>query len=179
MKRKIKRMFEVLGYYSGLDSFFYWLNRGAKRVLTFHNVMPDELQRNMKAVGPTISLGDFRQTIEEIGRKFAYSVNIRDGKTATITFDDGMLNEYEVAGKFLMSRNIPAILFVAGNMIDASAEDTLVVDKLLLWHAYAPQSVNQGEWRGMQAEFTADGDHRGKSVLEKYDEINYLLKINM
>lgn len=126
----LRHIFAVIGYWSGLDALFYWLNRKAKRTLTFHNVLPDDLMMVKGAtVGITMSLSDFKKMIGWIGERFKFSVDVDDPKTATITFDDGYKNEYEVAGKWLMAKDIPAILFVSGQVIDAAPENCLEVDR--------------------------------------------------
>ena len=118
-----------IGYWSGLDALFYWLNRRAKRTLTFHNVLPDDMMIKGASPGITISLSEFKKTIGWVGDHFAFSVDVDDPKTATITFDDGYKNEYEVAGKWLMNQGIPAILFVSGQVINAEPENCLEVDR--------------------------------------------------
>lgn len=125
----IRHIFGVIGYWSGLDVLFYLLNRRAKRTITFHNVMPDDMMVTGATAGITISLTDFKKIVGWIGERFQFSVDSDDPKTATITFDDGYKNEYEVAGKWLMEQGIPAILFVSGQIINAEAKNCLEVDK--------------------------------------------------
>ena len=124
----LRHICAMVGYWSGLDALFYWLNRRAKRTLTFHNVLPDDMMKRGAAEGITISLSEFKKTIGWIGERFPFSVDIDDPKTATITFDDGYKNEYEVAGKWLIGQGIPAILFVSGQIINAAPEKCLAVD---------------------------------------------------
>ena len=119
-----------VGYWSGLDALFYLLNRRAKRTLTFHNVLPDEMMIKGASVGITIPMSEFKKIIGWVGERFAFSVDVDDPKTATITFDDGYKNEYAIAGKWLMERGIPAILFVSGQVINALPENCLAVDRL-------------------------------------------------
>lgn len=126
----LRHIFAVIGYWSGLDALFYRLNRRAKRTLTFHNVLPDDMMGVAGApVGITMSLSGFKKMIGWIGERFKFSVDVDDPKTATITFDDGYKNEYEVAGKWLIEQGIPAILFVSGQVINAGPEDCLEVDR--------------------------------------------------
>lgn len=125
----VRKILARVGYWSGLDALFYWLNRRAKRTLTFHNVLPDDMMGvNGASVGITISLSDFKKIIGWIGERFLFSVDVDDPKTATVTFDDGYKNEYVIAGKWLMEQGIPAILFVSGQVINAAPEKCLAVD---------------------------------------------------
>lgn len=125
----MRHIIAIIGYWIGIDALFYWLNRRAKRVLTFHNVMPDEMMIKGIDTCITDSFSDFKKMIGWIGKKFKFSVDVDDPKTVTITFDDGYKNEYEIAGKWLMSQNIPAIMFTSGQVINAKAEDCLWIDK--------------------------------------------------
>ena len=146
----IKLIVAFLGYWSGLDALFYWLNRKAKRVLTFHNVLPDAIASEVPSFGYADKLSEFASIIEEIGRRFVFDVDVDKEGTCTITFDDGYLNEYEVAGKWLMERNIPAILFVAGNIIGAKADDCLSVDKRHLKELGIDFSSLSPEWKRLR-----------------------------
>lgn len=125
-----------LCYYCGVDSLFYLLNRKRKRIITFHNVLPDVMYVNNLANGVSCSESEFKRIVNEIGRRFRFSVNLFDPATVTLTFDDGYLNQYEIAGRILMEKGIEAILFVAGDLIDS--EEPLVIDKLLHWVTYSP-----------------------------------------
>jgi peptidoglycan/xylan/chitin deacetylase (PgdA/CDA1 family) len=111
-----------------LDALFYWLNRHAKRTLTFHNVLPDDMMMRGASVGLTISLSEFKKIIDWVAERFEFTVDVDDPRTVTITFDDGYKNQYEIAGKWLMQRKIPAILFVSGQVINAQPEGCLKVD---------------------------------------------------
>ena len=131
MKRKLVKVLERLVYWLGFDALFYWLNKKAKRIVTFHNVLPDKLWRGGLANGVSHKLSDFEKILDEIERKFAFSTDLQDAKTATITFDDGYQNQYEVAFPTLQKRGVKAFLFVAGDL--TGGRGTLMIDKLLHW----------------------------------------------
>ena len=84
------------------------------------------------------SSSEFEKTVDEVSRRFGFSTDLTDSHTVTLTFDDGLLNQYETAGEILRRRGIPAIVFVAGDVIDAEPLGTLVTDKILLWNQFAP-----------------------------------------
>ena len=119
----------------------YYLNRRAKRIITFHNVLPDDIINSVPRIGCMESVSEFKKKIQEISNVFCFSTDLNDPKTVTVTFDDGMINQCEVAGKILHERGIPAIMFVAGDVIDVAADDTLVTDKILLWNRLAPDDA--------------------------------------
>lgn len=139
MKNNLTRFIALLAYWLGIDRLFYWLNRRCKRVLTFHNVFPDSLDMEDNGGGMSMSVSEFCKTIDEISRYYKFSVDFEDVETATITFDDGFLNQYEVAAKTLGARGIKAVLFVAGDNIDRSDVMTApAVDLLTVWLAHVP-----------------------------------------
>ena len=145
MKSMVLKIIAWLSYYFGVNAFFYRLNCHRKRIITFHNILPDEIFRADLSNGVSNSASSFRSIIREIKKRFPFSINLKDSKAVTITFDDGYLNQYEVAAKILKEEgDIPAILFVAGDLIDNSLPgEALTIDKLLHWTSYAPNGDYQ------------------------------------
>lgn len=161
---------------------FYFLNRRAKRIITFHNVLPDEIMKDLPKAGCMDTVTDFKRIIDEMGRRFKFSVDIMDTNSATITFDDGLVSQYEIAGEILKAKNIPAIMFVAGDAIGATPETTLVTDRLIVWTYFAPDCAVQkafGEvmprealWvKHVQPAYRADWQSRGRALLSRLEEI--------
>lgn len=169
MKQMLSRILAFLCYHVGIDMMFYWLNRKAKRIITFHNVLPDELFVGNLANGVSCSASDFSRVIEEIGKRFPFSTDLYDPKSVTLTFDDGYLNQYEVAGRILRARKIPAILFVTGELIDSKTP--LVVDRLLHWTAYSPTVANKRErWIcDIRPRYAGDLETKGAALLAKLE----------
>lgn len=170
-----------VAYWLGVDAIMYWFNRRAKRIITFHNVLPNSLQKEL-SIGCSESVDDFKMKLDEMAKHFSFSTDLNDPKSVTIAFDDGTLNEAEIAGEILCERNIPAILFVAGDIIDAKPEETLVTDKILLWCALAPDEavkkifgviVPRDElWvRYVQPAYREDWESRGRKFLAKLEEV--------
>ncbi len=143
MKQKIARLLAVLCYYLGIDALFYWLNKDVKRIITFHNVMPEHLLPQGKHIGLTETEDTFRQKVRFLKSKFKISNDLSNSQQATITFDDGYLNQYEIAGRILKEEgHLPAIIFAVGRMINNSEpSEALVVDLLLHWTQLAPNGV--------------------------------------
>lgn len=183
MKQKILLLIAIFSYYTGINLIFYWLNRKAKRILTFHNVLPDEIVVND---GVTISTTDFVLIVKEVARKYSFSLDLFDPKTATITFDDGYANQAEIAFKYLSNFkiggnvfNIPAYLFLTGDTKDNGGKP-LLVDELLLWCSHAPKHLvtslardaKTSTWVSyIRPAYVAAKQTRGKDI---WDELNNL-----
>ncbi len=127
-------------YFLQLHRLAYFINRNRKRVITFHNVLDDDIFIRNVANGVSNSFSSFRKIIDEIGKRFPFSLDLNDAATATITFDDGYNNQVVVAAPYLMSKGIPAYLFVSGQLISdrVAVDSTLTIDKLLHWVSCAP-----------------------------------------
>lgn len=170
------KLVAVLAYWMGLDALFYWLNRKAKRIITFHNVLPDDLYEDNIANGVSCSASEFRTIVRELKRKWRFSADVLDPKTLTLTFDDGYLNQYEVAAEILKDEGvIPAVLFPSGDVKDGKR---LLVDELLHWVAYVPQDIVSSMGFAMARDlwikelwprFSTDSETHGRKL---YDELN-------
>ena len=190
MKHKVLYFIAILSYYMGVDTLFYFLNRRAKRIITFHNVLPCGLFKSDLTNGVSNSEDEFRFIVREVRKRFRFSVDVMDVKTATITFDDGFLNQYEVAGRILKEDgDIPAIVFVAGDELgNGDPSNAIVIEQLLHWTAYAPEGEyefpycetkrfvltgsNRGEvWvKYVRPAYASDSEFRGRRVLKTLDE---------
>ena len=178
MKTLVVRVIAFLAYVTGLDSLFYYLNRNAKRIITFHNILTDDLFREGMANGVSCNLSSFLKIIKECRKRFPVSNDLFDPKTLTITFDDGYLNQYTVAFKVLKGQNLPAYVFVSD-----MGEEELLVDKLLHWVAEAPIGLipggNRRRYWGSEIwpRFVADFERMGRTVLEELDKAYPYAKI--
>ena len=128
-----KRILGAFCYWSGIDLLFYWLNRKAKRVGTFHNVLPDELCRGMRTLPVAQTVSSFRRMIREATRYLKTDADLDASGTLTITFDDGYLNQYEVAPQALAAEGVgAAVIFVSDDALRASdAKTALTADRQL------------------------------------------------
>ena len=138
---RITHAVAVACYWTGVDAIFYWLNRKAKRIVTFHSVLPRELW-HPGANGVSCDLDGFKKVIDLCAKKFRFSADLFDPRTLTITFDDGYHNQYAYAFKSLREKGVPAYVFVAGDT--QKSDGGLLVDKLLHWVAYAPSELIPG-----------------------------------
>lgn len=162
MKSQIYHLFCWFSYWLGLDTLFYWFNSRAKRVLCFHHVLPDGISLKLPVDGFVMSAKDFRFIVQEIGRKFRYSTDINEPSSVTMTFDDGFLNQYEVAFNILSEEgDIPACLFVAGKMIGLSdPKSALDCDLLALWATFVPEGEYVLKWNGEDKSFRINNELR-------------------
>ena len=187
MKQKLLQFIAVLSYHSGLCALFYWLNRKAKRILTFHNVLPDAMFREGVANGVSTSLSCFEKIVDECKKKFEFSTDLFDARTLTITFDDGYRNQYTTAFASLRRRGIPAYLFVSGDCLTEKTRHGchlgLVIDQITHWidnvptglYVLGPQQqvveiCDEGRsdvWENvLWPMFMNDGENMGRGVLE-------------
>lgn len=172
MKSKIINVIAFAAYWLGVDTLFYWLNRKAKRILTFHNVLPDSMFRDGVANGVSNRLSDFIRIVDECGKKFRFTTDLFDAKTLTITFDDGYHNQYSVAFDALRKRGVSAYLFLAGDV-----GKVLTIDKLLHWVAevpveYIPSGDRLRYWVDeVWPRFMANVDKKGLSVFAALDAV--------
>lgn len=184
----LKHLLGAVCYWSGIDRMFYWLNRKAKRVVTFHNVLPDEVCNGMPRIPVAMKVSHFRWMIREATKFLCADADLDQAGTLTITFDDGYLNQYEVASKVLEEEGVAvAVIFVASDVLNAKGLDTaLGVDREL--HSglkYSPEYERlrlSGMTLGQMDELRARGwkigfhtkTHRRLSALtdgEKADEL--------
>ena len=188
--RRLPRIAETLAYWFGVMAIFRRLNRGAKRVLTFHNVMPDAMCACDMASGVTMSASRFDGLIGRLKRRYRFSADFDDPSTLTVTFDDGYRCQFETAGEILERHGVPAVVFVAGDVM--SADDprrALVVDRLLYWASYAPMSA-LSEFAGaevasralfwhetMNPAYRGDSAARGEGVFARADALWPFAKI--
>lgn len=172
MKKLLKRMLIILAYWCGVDAIFFWLNRHAKRIIVFHNVLRDDLYDSGPSNTTSIPLREFSKVIDCCCRMMPISVNVEDPKTLTITFDDGYRNQYSTAFRYLEARSIPAILFNTSKIGDG-----LPIDKAVLWRALVPKDKVPGEnldkfWREQfWPRFMADGKSRGQETVRWLDDL--------
>lgn len=175
-----------IAYYIGVVRLFYFLNRKAKRIVTFHNVLPDELHHDNLADSSAWPANRFLSVMKWISRRFAVSTDLTDASTVTIAFDDGYCCQAEIAGKVLKAcGDMPAIVFASGSAIRAERpERALVIDKLLFWTSYAPIEAlskyygspvirrTEDFWsKRLWPDYCNDGESLGKRICARLDEI--------
>lgn len=183
MKTYLKGFVFFLFYRSGVVGLFYFLNRHAKRIVTFHNVLPDNGFEWNPETGFSHSASQFRAIVRELKKRWCFSNDLSDVGKATITFDDGNVNQYEIAAEILKEEgNIPAIIFCSGGQREG-VSNGLIVDKLCFWASYAPieylRTANNGNpitrsnfWsKILRPKFANDSFSKGYDTVRWLDEI--------
>lgn len=185
MKRHVMRAIEYFAFWLGLDAVFYCLNRRAKRVIAFHNVIPDDVLLKVDCGGICFWESAFRSAVREMRKYFRFSVDFDDPTSLTLTFDDGYLNQYETAARVLKEEgNIPAVIFVSGSLVGSQGfENALVVDQILQWkidvplelaekHFYRSFASREQLWSEcLLPLFAKDGPTLGRQALQELETI--------
>lgn len=141
MKHIVVKLLAFICYWTGLVSMFYALNKKAKRIVTFHNVIPQNLLPNGKKIGLIDTEESFDMKIREIKKHFPITNDLNDAKSLTITFDDGYCNEYEVVSK-VAGDDVKGIIFISGHLINNNnPADALTVDLLMHWIELVPNGT--------------------------------------
>ena len=122
-------------YYIGIIRLFYLLNR-KQRVITYHNIIPDNLFDNTLHLYFSHSESVFKKHLQIINNRFRVTTEPELKKTVLLTFDDGYANNFCIAAKILNTYNNPAIFFVPSSIIDS--KEPLWIDSLMLWFSYVP-----------------------------------------
>ncbi len=145
MERALLRLIYMIAFYFGIVALFYYFNRHRQIVLTYHNILPDELFDNSLHLGMSHSESVFARQLEIIKRRWPTS---RSGAAdaCLVTFDDGYRNQYEIASNILERHGHRGVFFVT---LDLVVDRTLLwPDQFLMWLSYVPNGSYQllGQW---------------------------------
>ncbi len=135
----VKKGFNTIidsSYRLGINRLFYNINPQRQIILTYHNIIPDELFDDSLHLGVSHTLSVFDAQIEHIKKHFTFTTEPGVPNSCIITFDDGFMNNYEIALPILQKHNIKAIFFIP--LKSLLENETLWIDKLLMWLSYAP-----------------------------------------
>jgi len=158
MKRILVSVFYRLSFFTGLTELFFFINRKKRLIVTFHNVIVDELFDDSLHLGVSHSRSNFQFQVNLISRRFTISDDIESQRCAIITFDDGYQNNLSIAAPVLEELGIKAYFFVPLDSIDSGAP--FWVDKMTLWFSYVPF----GTYTILNNEYTIEttGDRPGE-----------------
>lgn len=132
--RALTRMVPILWDRLGLNKVLFRLNRGRKRVITYHNVIPDRHFMAAIHLGVSHAESVFQAQMRHLVKHHRLGTNLVDAREVAITFDDGYRNQFEVAHKILSGFSIRALFFCCLDLVQGEAP--LVVDDLLCWLSY-------------------------------------------
>lgn len=137
MKNLILKILYRTAYYSGVFELFFFLNRKRQAVITYHNVIPDELfDESLVHLGVSCKRSVFSTQLDIILSRFSVTTDVGHSGTCIISFDDGYKNNIEVAAPILNEKNIAGLFFIPACFF--AGENILWVDKLLMWVSYIP-----------------------------------------
>ncbi len=154
MKQKLLHTFYFFSSYVGLFRLFYYINRRQKIILTYHNIIPDDLFDDSVHLGVSHRESVFENHIKLINRRFSKD-------KICITFDDGYKNQFEIAPKILENYGLRGVFFITFKLIVDKI--TLTIDKIMLWLSYVP--VGNYQISDMQFNINADNRFEIASIL--------------
>lgn len=139
--QKLLKLFYKFCYFTGITQLFFMLNSRKKLIISYHNVIDDELFDHALHLGVSHSRSNFAIQMRLIKNKFKLTSDIEANTGAMITFDDGYRNNVTTAAVILNQLKIPAYFFVPLDSI--GAPEPLWCDQLLLWFSYVPHGKYQ------------------------------------
>jgi peptidoglycan/xylan/chitin deacetylase (PgdA/CDA1 family) len=139
IKKYLIKMVFSIAYYSGIIKLFYLFNR-RPIVITYHNIIADELSDNACHLSLTHKASVFEKQIAFLKRNFSIGMGLEPGHIL-ITFDDGYKNNTEVALPIMERHAVCATFFIPACYFESS--EMLWVDKILLWLSHVPSGTYQ------------------------------------
>jgi peptidoglycan/xylan/chitin deacetylase (PgdA/CDA1 family) len=120
---------------SGFTALCYRLNAERKRIITYHNIIPDQWWKELPHLGVSTPESIFVAQVRHLQRRFPIDTDLSNTQSLTITFDDGFANQYEVAFMHLQRVRVPAYYFCIAELI--TERRLPLIDQLLFWVSYA------------------------------------------
>lgn len=125
-----------ISHYTGVSSLFYVLNRRRKRIITYHNILPDADFTGALHEGVSHAESAFASQVEYL-RQRSCDLQLDNESSVTITFDDGYLNQYAIAHPILKAAGLQAYFFVPVARLEN--DEPLAVDLILFWLSQVPK----------------------------------------
>ncbi|WP_457598117.1 polysaccharide deacetylase family protein [Hydrogenimonas sp.] len=174
MKNTLILSIYFLTYWLGINKLFYFLNRLNQRVLTYHNIIPEQYyDETLLHLGVSHSSEIFERHIRFIQSRLEITTEIGKEKSCLITFDDGFENNYSEAHNVLKRFKAHAFFFVPIDMV--LHDNVLWIDKILMWFSYVPE----GKYHIANVDIEiSDNNSRQESFLKIWNLLltNYHLK---
>lgn len=150
----------------GIFHLFYFLNRRKETVITYHNIIPDELFDDSVHLGVSHRRSIFENHIQLIQKRSQKKKN-----RFLITFDDGYNNQYTIASKMLEKYKLHGVFFISFKPIIDGLP--LVIDIIMQWVSYVPD----GNYQIFNSQFSITSKNRQKIVMLLYEKLlkNYQL----
>jgi peptidoglycan/xylan/chitin deacetylase (PgdA/CDA1 family) len=136
MKQLIINFIFVIAYYAGIIRLFYFITRERQRVITYHNIIPDKYFNNSIELGVSSSSSVLNFQLQEISKKFNFTTEINERNSCIISFDDGYLNNYNIAIPILDKYKVKAVFFISHDLVLNGK--SLWIDTIMKWYSYVP-----------------------------------------
>ncbi len=138
LKQKLLKILYIFTYWAGVNKIFYYLNRKSQRVLTYHNIIPEQYyDEKLLHLGASHDSEIFKKHISFILTRLEITLKLGKERSCLITFDDGFENNFSEACAVLKHFNVKAFFFVP---IDMTIHGNLLwIDKILMWFSYVPE----------------------------------------
>lgn len=164
MKQKMLLFIYFVMFWTGIFKIFYFINRNTKLVITYHNVIPDDLFDDSVHLGVSHSQSIFKNQIHLIKKRFL-------DKNVLITFDDGYLNQFSIASKILEKIGLKGLFFISFQLIEK--QKPLTIDLVTQWVSYVPV----GKYKIFDTELMINANTRFQTASILYDKLisNYHL----
>lgn len=133
--KKVARISKVTGF----TRLCYFFNRNRKRVIAYHNVIPDKFFDDSLHLSHSMKESSFKAQLQVMRKRFKISTDIEDVKSITLTFDDGYLNQYEIASKAMDRYNMKGYFFCVEDLI--SKGNPILMDMLQYWVSYVKEGT--------------------------------------
>lgn len=134
-KRRVLTFIYVVCSWAGVTKLFYSLNRRRNLILTYHNIIPDDLFDDALHLGVSHRLSEFQRQLDLITARFQVTTEFLsdEPRSCVITFDDGYQNNV-AAAECLERKGVRGVFFVPVD--SAISQHTLVIDQVLRWFSY-------------------------------------------
>ena len=133
--KKLKILAEI-SKYTGFTKLCYFFNSNRKKVVAYHNIIPDEFFDNSLHLSHSIRESSFKKQLQVIQKRFDMNLDISNKKSVTLSFDDGYDNQFSIASKIMDEKNIKGYFFCVANLVGSN--EALIMDKLQYWFSYVP-----------------------------------------
>lgn len=133
--KKVARISKVTGF----TRLCYFFNRNRKRVIAYHNVIPDKFFDDSLHLSHSMKESSFRAQLQVMRKRLKISTDIEDVKSITLTFDDGYLNQYKIASKVMDRYNMKGYFFCVEDLI--SKGNPILMDMLQYWVSYVEEGT--------------------------------------
>lgn len=113
-----------------------WLQRRRQVNVTYHNVLTDSLFDHSLHLGVSLPEHVFQAQIKHLAARYRITTTPNTPGTCRITFDDGYLNQIQLASSILERHNVRGVFFITFGMVGTG--EMLIIDRLLIWISYVP-----------------------------------------